>query len=218
MIVANMSLREVYDSLTDEKRKLEWKCEALLRKAVKEIRQKGVYPAWVMYDYKVPLSNNQYVVYFYSEQPYAGVMGGFLCVVYDNYQRYMIKWTEGDIPEIHVLTSHFLQRYKERFLEDPGLSANEVAVRYFTRNHQMHPIQIDERINKHVALHGEYAGEGFLVPDGFCFKLSGEERYDDGKIIRISLFTTFMRTSDMSDSQREAIFDECMKDVDNLKF
>ena len=212
-----MSLREVYASLTDERRKLDWKRDALIPKAIREIQRNGVLPAWVMYDYKVPSSNNQYVIYFYVEHPSSGMTGDYLSIVFDNHQRFILKWIDGDVPEIHVLTSHFLQRYKERFLKDPALSANEVAVRYFSRNQHMHPIQIDKQINKHIDRHGEYAGEGFLVPDGFCFKLSGEERYDDGKTIRVSMFTTFMRTSDMSDSQREAILDECIKEVDSLR-
>ena len=33
----------------------------------------------------------------------------------------------------------------------------------------------------------------------------------------ISFFTTFMPLSDMSKSQQEAIFEECMKDIDNLE-
>jgi len=211
-----MSLHEVYAHLMEEKRKLDWKCNTLLPKAVKEIRQQGVLPAWVMYDYKVPASNNQYIIYFYAAHPYAQLVAGSLCVLFDNNKRFVIKYTDTQIPEIHVLTSHFLQRYKERFLENPELSANEVAVRYFTRNNMMKPMAIDERINKHIRQYGEYAGEGFLVPDGFCFKLSGEETSDEGTTIRLSLFTTFMPTTDMSDTQRRAIFEECMRDIDDL--
>lgn len=35
--------------------------------------------------------------------------------------------------------------------------------------------------------------------------------------VRISFFTTFMPLSEMSDTQREAIFEECMKDLDDLR-
>ncbi len=215
MIVANMSLHEVYAHLMEEKRKLDWKCETLFPKAVKKIQHQGVFPAWVMYDYKVPASNNQYIIYFYAEHPFAAVKAGYLCVLFDDNKRFIIKWTDTQIPEIHVLTSHFLQRYKERFLEQSELTANEVAVRYLTRNSLMRPMAIDKRINKHITQYGEYAGEGFLVQDGFCFKLSGEERKDDS-VIRISLFTTFMPTSDMSETQRRAIFEECLKDIDAM--
>ncbi len=216
MIVANMNLHEVYKNLTEEKTKLVWKRDSLFPKAIKEMRRQGSYPAWIMYDYKMPSSNNQYIIYFYAEHPFGKVMADFLCVLYDDNKRYIIKWTDTEIPEIHVLTSHFLQRYKERFLDNENLTANEVAVRYLTRNYVMRPLPIDERINQNISNYGEYAGEGFLVRDGFCFKLSGEEIKDDSSTIRISMFTTFMPTSDMSVTQRKAIFEECMKEIDAL--
>ena len=75
---------------------------------------------------------------------------------------------------------------------------------------------VDERINKRIEEYGEFAGEGFLAQDGFCFKLSGEETISGEDPVRISFFTTFMPLSEMSAVQREAIFEECMKDIDNL--
>ena len=109
-----------------------------------------------------------------------------------------------------------LQRYKERFLKQPEMTANEVAVRFLSRNFKMKPMAVDERINKHIEKYGEFAGEGFLVPDGFCFKLSGKEYMDGKASVGISFFTTFMPLSEMSKSQQQAIFEECMKDIDDL--
>ena len=218
MIVANMNLHEVYDTLMGEMQKLDWKRDVLLSKAAREMDRQMSFQNYVMYDYKIPSSNNQYIIYYYQEHPFAPVLSAFLCVLYDGTKRYIIKWTEKGIPEIHIYTSHFLQRYKERFLKQPDLTANEVAVRFLSRNFRMRPMAVDDRINKHIEKYGEYAGEGFLVQDGFCFKLSGEESIEGETPIRISFFTTFMPLADMSDTQREAIFEECMKDVDRLGF
>ena len=82
----------------------------------------------------------------------------------------------------------------------------------------MRIMNVDERINKRIKEYGEYAGEGFLVNDGFCFKLSGEETIEGEDPVRISFFTTFIPLSEMSDTQREAIFEECMKDIDNFDY
>ena len=213
MIVANMNLHEVYAVLMDEKKKLEWKRDSLFPKAIKKMRKCVEFPASLMYDYKIPSSNNQYIIYFYQEQPFAPVLSAFLCVMYDEAKRYIIKWTEKGIPEIHVFTSHFLQRYKERFLKQPDLTANEVAVRFLSRNLKMRPMAIDDKINKHIEKYGEYAGEGFLVQDGFCFKLSGEETIEGETPVRISFLTTFMPLSEMSETQREAIFDELYSSI-----
>ena len=214
MIVANMNLHEVYAVLNGETQKLDWKRESLFPKAAKEISRLLEFPAIVMYDYKIPSSNNQYIIYFYREHPFAPVLAGYLFVLFDGNKRFIIKWTEKGIPEVLILTSHFLQRYKERFLKEPELTANEVAVRFLARNRSLKPMAIDERLNKRIEEYGEYAGEGFLVQDGFCFKLSGEEKMEgDDQPIRISFFTTFMPLSGMSSTQREAIFEECMKDM-----
>ena len=214
MIVANMNLHEVYAVLKGEMQKLDWKRESLFPKAAKEISRLLEFPAIVMYDYKIPSSNNQYIIYFYREHPFAPVLAGYLFVLFDGNKRFIIKWTEKGIPEVLILTSHFLQRYKERFLKEPELTANEVAVRFLARNRSLKPMAIDERLNKRIEEYGEYAGEGFLVQDGFCFKLSGEERMEGDELpIRISFFTTFMPLSEMSSTQREAIFEECLKDM-----
>ena len=79
-------------------------------------------------------------------------------------------------------------------------------------------IAVDERVSKRIAEYGEYAGEGFLVRDGFCFKLSGEEKMEGETPIRISFFTTFMPLSEMSDTQRDAIYEECVKGASMVVF
>ena len=130
MIVANMNLHEVYSDLMGEMSKLDWKRDALLRKAVNVLRRSEEFPVSVMYDYQIQTSKNQYIIYFYREHPLAPVLSGYLCVLFDDSKRYIIQWTNTGIPEILILTSHFLQRYKERFLRQQELSANEVAVRF----------------------------------------------------------------------------------------
>jgi hypothetical protein len=214
MIVANMSLHEVYDTLMNEMQKLDWKRETLFPKAVKQINKRM--SSYVMYDYKIPSSNNQYIIYFYREHPFGPVQSGYLCVLFDDSKRFVIKWTDWRKPAVHVFTSHFLQRYKERFLKQPDLSANEVAVMFLSRNTKLKPMTIDERINKHVEKYGEFAGEGFLANDGFCFKLSGKEHIEGKASVGISFFTTFMPLSEMSKSQQQAIVEECIKDLSSL--
>ena len=215
MIVANMNLHEVYADLIGEMNKLHWKRDALLNKAVGVLKRSEEFPASIMYDYQMQSSKNQYIIYFYREHPFAPVLSGYLCVMFDGNKRYIIKWTGKGIPEVLILTSHFLQRYKERFLKQLDLSANEVAVRFLSRNRTLRIMSIDERINKRIEEYGEYAGEGFLAHDGFCFKLSGEETLDGEDPVRISFFTTFMPLAEMSDTQREAIFEELMKDMNS---
>lgn len=219
MIVNNMNLHEVWENIAKELSKLEWKRDALFPKTANEFRRNYSYPVWKLYDYKSPMTHNPFVIYFYKEHPFAKINGGFLFIMfYKDNKRYVVKWADSEDPHIIVLTSHFLQRYNERCLKRPELSANEVAVNYFCRNGAMQPVGVDERINKHIKEYGEYAGLGYMVHDGFCFMLSAEEAIkgsDD--TVKLSLFTTFMPLSEMSDTQREAIYEECMKDLDDMR-
>lgn len=214
-----MNLHEVWENIAKELPKLEWKRDALFPKTANEFIRNYSCPVWKLYDYKSPMTHNPFVIYFYKEHPFAKINGGFLFIMfYKDNKRYVVKWADSEDPHIIVLTSHFLQRYNERCLKRPELSANEVAVNYFCRNGAMQPVGVDERINKHIKEYGEYAGLGYMVHDGFCFMLSAEEAIkgsDD--TVKLSLFTTFMPLSEMSDTQREAIYEECMKDLDDMR-
>ena len=191
MIVNNMNLHEVWENIAKELPKLEWKRDALFPKTANEFRRNYSYPVWKLYDYKSPMTHNPFVIYFYKEHPFAKINGGFLFIMfYKDNKRYVVKWADSEDPHIIVLTSHFLQRYNERCLKRPELSANEVAVNYFCRNGAMQPVGVDERINKHIKEYGEYAGLGYMVHDGFCFMLSAEEAIkgsDD--TVKLSLFS-----------------------------
>ena len=195
-----MNLHEVWENIAKELPKLEWKRDALFPKTANEFRRNYSYPAWKLYDYKSPMTHNPFVIYFYKEHPFAKINGGFLFIMfYKDNKRYVVKWADSEDPHIIVLTSHFL-------------------VNYFCRNGAMQPVGVDERINKHIKEYGEYAGLGYMVHDGFCFMLSAEEAIkgsDD--TVKLSLFTTFMPLSEMSDTQREAIYEECMKDLDDMR-
>ena len=83
MIVANMNLHQVYADLTGELKKLDWKRDTLLKKAVAALRKSEVYPACVTYEYQMQASKNQYVIYFYCEYPLANIQGGYLCILFD---------------------------------------------------------------------------------------------------------------------------------------
>lgn len=91
MIVANMNLHEVYADLMGEMNKLDWKRDALLNKAVGVLRRSVEFPASIMYDYKMQSSKNKYIIYFYREHPFAPVLSGYLCLMFDGNKRYIKK-------------------------------------------------------------------------------------------------------------------------------
>lgn len=222
-----MSFKEMHDGLANDARKLQIKVDYLLPKAVKAFRKSREFPAWQSYDYKIPSTNNQYVIFFYVrkkteiEHPHYTTFG----LVFNNNQRYVItglkmgfkQTPESEtvlLPQVHALTSHFLQRYRERFLRKPTLSANETAGIFLARNfHSLIPITINEEVNSNIKEYGEFGEQGFRVPDGFCFTKSAYEGQKDeggdGSKNRVDaemiIYTTYMNEAAMTDTQRAAI-------------
>ena len=117
------------------------------------------------------------------------------------------------IRQIHAYTSHFLERYNERFLKNPTLSSNEIALRYLSRNKTMMPLQQNSEINRNHEQYGVTGQYAFRVRDGICFaqslvsgiKSEDGDRHKDKVDAMLILFTTFMVESKMSDIQRAAI-------------
>ena len=219
----------MYDHLAADKQKVEIKKDYLLHKAIKNFRKASRFPAWELYEYKIPATNNQYIIYFYAKNRTCvdkPEVGSF-CIMFNGKQRLVIKWGAGgykhtpdssimSIRRIDAYTSHFLERYNERILKDESLTPNEIAVRYLTRNDIAMPIEQNENINRNHEQYGETGKYAFRVRDGICFAQSmidgimseDGDRHKDKVDAILVLYTTFMNESKMTDSQRNAIFKE----------
>lgn len=229
MILPSMTYKEMYDHLAADKQKVDIKKDYLLHKAIRNFRKASRFPAWELYEYKIPASNNQYIIYFYAEnrtRVEKPEIGSF-CILFNGKQRFVIRWgasgykhtTDSSmvaIRQIHAYTSHFLQRYKERLLKEESLSSNEVAARYLSRNTVAMPIEQNDDINRNHEQYGDTGRYAFRVRDGICFAQSSVQglmsedgdRHKDKVDAMIVLYTTFMNESKMTDSQRNAIFKE----------
>ena len=117
------------------------------------------------------------------------------------------------LPIVTAYSSHFFQRYNERFLHQTDLTPNEIAGWFFVRNPYPILISLNEEINKNFNKYGDYNGYGAHVQDGFCFTrtaCSGKETKNDKdehhKInVLFVLYTTFINEHDMNVNQRTAI-------------
>ena len=229
MILPTMTYKEMYDHLAADKQKVDIRKEYFMPKAVRAFKKKTKFPAWEIYEYTVPATNNKYVIYFYAEsrlqagKPEAGSFS----IVYNGKNRFIVKWGAGPykhtpdsdmmaVRQIHAYTPHFMQRYTERFLKDETLTANEVAARYLSRNTIAMPLQQNDGINRNHEKYGEKGQYAFRVRDGVCFSYSlvdgipsedGDRHKDQIEALYIC-YTTFMNESGMQESQRMAIFAE----------
>lgn len=223
----------MYDHLAADKQKVDIKKDYLLRKVIKSFRKASRFPAWELYEYKIPATNNQYIIYFYAEnrtRTDKPEVGSF-CILFNGKQKLVIKWGAGGykhtpdspiigIRRIDAYTGHFLERYNERILKDESLTSDEVAVRYLTRNYIAMPIEQNENINRNHERYGDAGQYAYRVRDGICFaqsmidgiKSEDGDRHKDKVEAILVLYTTFMNESNMTDSQRNAIFKEhCTK-------
>jgi len=84
----------MYDHLAADKYKVDIKQEYLRPKAIKAFRKTSRFPAWELYEYKIPATNNQYIIYFYAETrtraEYPEV--GSFCIVYADKHRFVVQW------------------------------------------------------------------------------------------------------------------------------
>ena len=244
MILPSMTWKEMYDGLATDARKVQIRIEKLYPKAVKIFKKTRTFPTWYIDEYIIPATNNQYIIFYYAgnasevEKPR---YSSFSFVFVGNH-RYIIRGMQMGyqhtpkcetimLPQIHAYTSHFFQRYNERFLHKDKMSSNEIAGMFFIRNPFPMPIMLNEEVNKNYKEHGDHNDRGMRVQDGFCFTqtaIDGEESKDgirehDRVDVMLILYTTFMNEYDMSDSQIAAINKEhfetwkrCMDELSNI--
>ena len=216
----------MYDGLVADAQKVRIRINKIKPKAVKFFKKSSSFPTWYVDEYKIPATNNQYINFFYAgnvgdiEKPHYSSF----CFLFNGKQRFVIRGMQMGyqhtpkcetimLPQIHAYTSHFFQRYNERFLHKDKLTPNEIAGLFFVRNPLPMPIMLNEDVNRNFKEHGEHNDRGMRVHDGFCFTqtaIDGEESKDgisehDRVDSMLILYTTFMNESDMSDTQRNAI-------------
>ncbi len=227
MLLPTMTYKEMYDNLSKDLKKVKIREDYFLPKAMKEFKKERRFPAWRWYEYTVPASQNKYIIFFYVESRAfidKPEIGNY-CVVFDNKNnRFVIKWgacgynhtKDGPLMllrQIQVYTSHFFDRYKERYLKDLSLNANDVVCRYLSRNKEVMPIEMNNEINRHLDQYGAGAKYGFRVRDGFCFALldlqvmqskDGDCEKEKPQAMYV-VYKTFMNEADMADTQLSAI-------------
>lgn len=227
MLLPTMTYKEMYDHLSKDLQKVKIRENYFLPKAIKEFKKEKRFPACRWYEYTVPASQNKYVIFFYAESRAfieRPQIDNFSIVFDKKNNRYVIKCAvcgyshtkEGPLMplrQVQVYTSHFFDRYKERYLKDLSLNANDVVCRYLSRNKRGMPIEMNDEINRHLDQYGVGAKYGFRVRDGFCFAISdlqiiksedGDSEKDKPQAMYV-VYKTFMNESDMADTQLSAI-------------
>lgn len=227
MVISTMKICEMYEDLIADRSKIDYKHRQLTPKAVKQFRKALRFPAWELFEYTSPRSHNTYILYFYVATRQAIENPVFDCfsVFNGGNKRYFLKWgcspykhTDSDsfvwVRRVDAYSIHFFTRYRERKLRNTALDIHEVICRYFTRNKTSFPIELNEDIKKNYKKYGESANHAMRVYDGLCFVRTAVETHPDPDTQKEVadaigfLFETFVDDNTLTDTQKEATFNE----------
>lgn len=226
MILPSMSFKEMHDGLMADSKKVQIRIDKIYPKVVRQFKKSRSFPVSYIDEYRIPATNNQYIIFYYAANYTEADRPHYVhfFVLFSDKQRFVIrrmsmgyKHTPNSemvmLPQIHAYTSHFFQRYNERFLHKESLTANEIAGLFFVRNPKLMPIMLNENVNRNYKEHGSHNDRGMRVRDGFCFTqtaIEGKESEDgirENDIVdaMVIIYTTFVNEFDMTDTQRIAI-------------
>lgn len=232
MIVETMTWKEMFDTISADCKKIEFRMEKMRPKAARTLQQKRVFPAWFIDEYTIPANKNKYILFYYAEttndaghpfcQCFSIVEFGknrYILVPRESAYKHTPKSELIILPQLHVYTNHFLERYNERCLHFDKLTLKEIAGLFLVRNREITPIELNEQINKNYKDHGINNQFGIDVKDGFCFVLSAcdiEESKDgipehDIAESMLVLYTTFISKYQLKKEQEDAIIQQELK-------
>ena len=134
MILVSMLPNEIYEIISKDYRKLEFRIEKYLPKAINIFKKARTFPIWYIDDYVIPETRNEHITFYYASNPSEITKPQYVIfsITHSDEQRYVIKSFEMAykptpdskqimIPQVHSYTSHFLQRYNERFLHKKNI-------------------------------------------------------------------------------------------------
>lgn len=236
MLLVSMFPNEIYDAIVNDIRKIELRIDKFLPKTINKFKRIRTFPTWYVDDYVIPATKNEHVTFYYAGNPSEILRPHYttFSIITNDNQRYVVrgvkmlyKRSPGSesvmLPQVHSYTSHFLQRYNERFLQQKNITANEIAGLFIIKNLRPFIIEINEDIKSNFEEYGEFNTHGVKVDGGFCFArtvLHIDDNSIEKKETMLIIYTTFVSNDEMSNSQKEAIdkvcFDTIKSCVDNI--
>ena len=139
-----LTYKKIYDSIDADSEKIRIKIDMLYTKVIKEFRKEIVFPSVRWYEYDIPTSKNRYILFFWTTGKDNKPSGDFFCIFQDGQQQFFLRCLRGGyqhtnnrpleyVPQVHAYTTHFFERYRERFLKRANMNIIDVACHYFYR-------------------------------------------------------------------------------------
>lgn len=141
MVLPTSTYAEIFDAVALENEKIEYYWRKNGKKASKELAEQFDQNLMVTFEYHVcPQSRNKYLLWYATTpERYArdrlDLTGGNLLVV-ESFNDRDFFFTDGpaDFRWLLHITSHFVKRYRERFLKDDSTTTEKVIATYLYRN------------------------------------------------------------------------------------
>jgi len=180
MIIHNMNPFEAYENLAKDKDRVKYAYQKLRTKVENHIHKERKFPFWRMKEFTSRDTNNKYLLFVYVDErgEIQDILSNSFALMANRDGKSYIEFGCMPYPDpdggyravrmLKVYDTHFAQRYKERILRDPNLSADEAMCRYITRNgNKEYPITLNADIQKRFEEYDTlYA---LKSPDGLCF-------------------------------------------------
>ena len=215
---------EIYNAIVVDKPKLDLKADILKERYLKLFKKGKKFPLWKYEEYYHQESKNHYLISFYVpsrdliEKPiidYISIMeeGTDHLVIRNGYWDYHRQGSPQVDKSRYIVyySPHFFQRYKLRVWSDSNITYHELLCRYFSRNQDVVPVEMSEKINANFEDYGEGSEFAFIDSEGVCFGESYSVGNDetignkDSNYIDVLALKTFVSFGMLTDTQKEAL-------------
>lgn len=223
MLVQTMTNLERCNALFEDQPKIKIFAEKNIKRVVRDIKKAGHYPAWRWLEYTHVESRNQYLVCYcvMSAQDIEKPLIDYVSFMPSLGGRIVVKWGTWLYPDrgdecvctrvIAYYTPHFFDMYRERIWCQANLSYYELLARYFSRNRETLPLELNDDIKEDYTKYGEFANYAFRVQDGICFTRQWREgdintiRDRNSSFISVVFYNTIVNEGLLKDKQKIAI-------------
>lgn len=213
MIHYNSTFQEVYRAMLDEREKTEYALHKNEEKMWKMFMRGKSRTLSHHETYRIPASNNTYLLWYYVEEDvfgHATLFGGTVLLnqTRDGYPIYYVckrfsNVMPGQVYKSDVLlvyTGHFFSRYRERAEVPANKNTYDLITLYLARNlRMMVPLDNDTMMNRA----DEYPDRiVWQVKDGIVFSTTTEQGKDTRNPFTVSVQNTFVTESMLKGRQK----------------
>lgn len=214
MVLPTSTYAEVFDAISLEQQKVDYYWHKNGKKASRELVKQIDEDLMVTYEYLVcPQSRNKYLLWYATTRKRyildrLDLTGGALLVV-EAFNDRDFFFTDGhaDLRWLLHITSHFVKRYRERYLKDERATTEKVIATYLFRNGKevldLDPDETNFQGKREDGTYTSLVNDGIIYIEMFKYRYGDNRNHDDGVIAL--RYKTFVSRSQLNEKQANHI-------------